>query len=183
MKEFSMDLLADSVSELRRRIDGKRAEMAALQEQLQRDERELHLFVEIIRLRGGSVDGSDVEELGDGSAVNGSVGTITSASGSLGETVLGILRQSGQPMHIQDLVAAVRDRGVPIPGRGEAANLIAHIRTHPEIVRPVRGMYGLRAWGLTDKPAPARRTRKRAVRRSAAKVRRPARATRAAKES
>jgi hypothetical protein len=81
-------------------------------------------------------------------------------------------------MHIQDLLARVREAGVEIPGRGTSANLIASISSNPAIVRPVRGMYGLREWGLNDRPT--LKKRRAARRRTSPRKRNPRHSSRVA---
>jgi len=73
------------------------------------------------------------------------------------------LDREKRPLHISELMQALRDRGVEIPGQGEPANLIAHLTKDERIVRPSRGMYALALWGLEVKPKlkPARRPRVR----------------------
>jgi hypothetical protein len=150
--EISTQQLLASISALRNRGEARRRELAALADESQRIDRELQLLLEIARLRGVSEDASE--------GATSFETTDASPSAGLIEAVTSILRQNGKPMHIQDLFSAVHDRGVVIPGKGEPANLISHIRLAPTIVRPVRGMYGLREWGLTDKPATPKRKRR-----------------------
>lgn len=81
---------------------------------------------------------------------------------SLEDVVEVLLRERGEPMHISDIRAALLERGVNLPGRGDEANVIVRLRRDPEkFVRPARGKYALREWGLQDLP-----TRRRARRSS-----------------
>lgn len=64
--------------------------------------------------------------------------------------VIDILNERGGPTYIGDLMAALQERSVEIPGSGQQANVIAHISRDERIVRPKRGFYGLSEWGLTD---------------------------------
>ncbi len=80
------------------------------------------------------------------------------------------LNRAGRPMHIQELMTTLKSREVEIPGSGDQANLISYLRRDSRIVRPARGLYGLRAWGLEDIEARAKSPkpkRKRSVRRTA----------------
>ena len=147
-----------------------KAELASITEELRRAEREVQLITELIRVRS---------EDGDAASGGPSAPIVTEPPDSaadiqeprLAEAVVEVLRRHGKAMHIQELTAAVRRAGIPIPGRGESANLIAHIRPHPEVVRPVRGVYGLREWGIEEavpRPRPRRR-RRRSTRGTAAR--------------
>jgi len=148
MDQITLEQIAESVAALRSEVEVKRAEIARLSDDVQRSERELTLLVELGRLR----DPAGSPTLGVQNRTAEAVPSAVNGTTTLAGAVLDLLRRRGQPMHIQELVSGVRDSGVSIPGRGEPANLIAHIRTHPDIVRPVRGMYGLREWGLADRP-------------------------------
>ncbi len=157
MGQIPTDQIAEAVAALRIAVEAKRLAISRLTEDLQRAERELNLLSELARLRDQSDGSVDSPPPQTASVPLGS----TNDSNGPASAVLDLLRRRGQPMHIQDLVAGVRDAGVAIPGRGEPANLIAHIRTHPDIVRPVRGMYGLREWGLVEAPKGTRKAIRR----------------------
>ena len=148
-------VLTESIGALRTDIEARRAELRTLSEALQHAERELQLMVELAHLRGIPVDGEPAAD-GDGAS-----SLLERAPGAeenqLQEAVIGILRAAGTPIHIQDLLARVRESGAEIPGRGTSANLIGSISSNPAIVRPVRGMYGLREWGLSDRPTHKKR--------------------------
>ena len=62
--------------------------------------------------------------------------------------VIDVLTERGEPTYIGDLMTALHERSVEIPGSGQQANVIAHISRDERIVRPQRGFYGLREWGL-----------------------------------
>ena len=72
------------------------------------------------------------------------------------------LEAAGRPVHVSELMRLLQRRNVPIPGAGKQANLISHMSRDDRIVRPTRGMYGLRSWGLED--VPGKRSRRRAKR-------------------
>jgi hypothetical protein len=163
---LTTEALADAAELLRDKIAAKKAEFADLAEDLRRAERELQLIAELIRVRGEGLVPDESARLP--SAPSSELTEVVSdGSGpSLAEAVVGVLRRQGKAMHIQELTVAVRKAGIPIPGRGESANVIAHIRSHPEVVRPVRGVYGLREWGIQDAVARPRKRRRRATRRA-----------------
>lgn len=76
------------------------------------------------------------------------------------DNVAMILEEEGHPLHISEIMRFLQDRQIELPGRGEQANVIAHIRRDPRFVRPSRGVYGLAAWGLRGDGA-RRRTKKK----------------------
>jgi len=153
---ISSEQIGDAISSLRGALDERIEAKSRIGLEVQQIERELALLIELGRLRGLLPEATN----GELPIENLPAGVPTA---QLSEVVITLLKRRGQPMHIQDLVAAVRGAGAAIPGRGEPANLITHIRTHPEIVRPVRGMYGLREWGLSDGASAPRRRRRRRV--------------------
>ena len=55
-----------------------------------------------------------------------------------------IVRGSGSGVYYRDLLKALSDRGVAVPGQDPAANLIAHLTRDERFVRTGRGTYGLR---------------------------------------
>jgi len=152
-----------------------KAELAAITEELRRAEREVQLITEVIRVR--NEEGEEAKPPRSVPIVPEQPDlAVDSQKPRLAEAVVEVLRRHGKVMHIQELTAAVRRAGIPIPGRGESANLIAHIRPHPEVVRPVRGVYGLREWGIEEAvPRPRRRRRRssRSVTAGKAATRRP----------
>jgi hypothetical protein len=80
-----------------------------------------------------------------------------------------VLNRAGRPMHIQELMATLKEKEVEIPGSGDQANLISYLRRDSRIVRPARGLYGLRVWGLEDiesKPKPKPKSKKRSAKRT-----------------
>lgn len=73
-----------------------------------------------------------------------------------------ILSEAGQPLHIAALREGLIERGVPLPGKGDEANIIVRLRRDENrFTRTGRGMYALAAWGM----AAVAPTRKKKVRR------------------
>ena len=70
-----------------------------------------------------------------------------------------ILSSSGKPMHISELRTSLIQMGVPLPGRGDEANIILRLRrANDRFVRTERGTYALTAWNLPEySPAPKRK--------------------------
>ena len=64
-------------------------------------------------------------------------------------TVEGILRSAGRPIHISDIRSSLLEKGIPIPGRGDEANVIVRLRRlEDRFTRTARGTYGLAEWKL-----------------------------------
>ena len=180
--ELNNDMLGQRALDLQQSVARLREELLRVQQQVDKEEQELRLILELLKLRGqDAVVGLDshaeapvppslsLQHPSQDSAISGA---------GLTAEVIATLREAGKPLHIKELVEAIRSRHVRIPGRGEPANLIAHIRRSEEIVRPSRGVYGLREWGLKDKVAATSRTsRKRSTSsRQRRSTKRPARA-------
>jgi hypothetical protein len=64
-----------------------------------------------------------------------------------------ILRERGQPMRVQDILACFVRRGMVLPGRGTPTNILAHLVVDNRFVRHARGVYGLSEWKSTAQPA------------------------------
>jgi hypothetical protein len=172
MTDIKTEQLRAAEASLREGLARTRSKIGELTRELDRGEQELRLVGELLRLRGADA----CEAAGDSDASVIPLVSARSTDGSrLSQAVVEILRQAGKPLHIQELMTRVRERQLPIPGKGEPANLIAHIRSKSGIVRPNRGMYGLKEWGIEDysdskaktqraMPRRPRRTAKRTVR-------------------
>lgn len=169
MTQLGTELLSQAIAGSEQVLADKRRTHSALTDEIQRLERELRLLQELRSLRGDPNSDAPAGQ---------PLPTVVASAGQpnddpLTACAIEILRANGQPMHIQDLAASVRERGAKIPGKGANANLIGHLRSSTYIVRPVRGMYALRAWGFSDRDEVAAR---RATRRDGARsaTRRPA---------
>jgi hypothetical protein len=92
-------------------------------------------------------------------------GTAPATTGSeLEDAVEAILRESGAPQHISAIRSQLLARGVPIPGRGDEANIIVRLRRlNSRFTRTARGTYGLAVWGVAEMTS-QRRGRRRAGR-------------------
>lgn len=171
------DSLRRAVAAAQGRAHDEQERLRQVQARLRAAERELALLAELGHLRGladlsGGNDASSAERetplqssLNLARPLTAQRAAPTRRDALVG-TVIDILREHGKPMPIRSLMAELVSRGAPIPGRGEQANLISVITRVPEIIRPQRGVYGLREWKLDDAPPPAtrpaRRTRKAA---------------------
>jgi len=74
-----------------------------------------------------------------------------------------ILTAQGKPMHISELRNSLIQMGIPLPGRGDEANIILRLRRASDrFVRTERGVYALVSWKLPKyKPAPRKKTVRR----------------------
>jgi hypothetical protein len=102
-----------------------------------------------------------LSSFGPPAATAPSAGTVpirsSSRNGSTGsyvvEKTMEILRDEGQPLHINDIHTKFLERGFAVPGAGKAANLIVHLRKSERIASPRRGIYGLvEQVGSSSKP-------------------------------
>ena len=87
-----------------------------------------------------------------------------SSANQFESSVADILAATGDPMHVSKIENELRERKIPIPGKGTVANLITRIRrANGRFVRVASGTYGLSEWNL--KPMPSKKkARKRATR-------------------
>jgi hypothetical protein len=171
---ISKETLQQSIAEASDAVRSRERELSAAQARLAEAERELKLLVDLAQLRGWAPDQSGrLDRIADATA-DGSSGGRLGRAPSAGRTglltaVTDILTERGEPMQIRELMAAVQERGVAIPGSGQQANLIAHISRDDRIARPRRGFYALREWGVEDAKPATRSRRRRTRRRSGAK--------------
>jgi hypothetical protein len=167
---ISREDLQHSISEARAKAQACADEVIAAQGRLAEAEREERLLVELAQLRGWSDDeegplaaGPPVDARANGTGETRRR-TPSPMRTALLTAVIDILNERGEPSYIGDLMAALQERSVEIPGSGQQANVIAHISRDERIVRPKRGFYGLSEWGLTDARtahAKSKRTRSR----------------------
>ncbi len=74
---------------------------------------------------------------------------VASNGMELEDAVALILEESGIPLHIGIIRERLIQNGVPIPGRGDDANIIVRLRKFEgRFTRTARGAYGLASWGL-----------------------------------
>jgi hypothetical protein len=143
------------------------AAIAPLQQRLQATRERLDLIQRLMRLGNGSIAEALIQsgKPRHGRATGPARSTIQSQGGTDVEDHLEtILQESERPMHIRDLRKALIQRGIPLPGRGDEANIILRLgRAKDRFVRTGRGMYGLTEWGIT--PVPPMQRKKRVYRR------------------
>lgn len=151
--------LAEALTAVRDRLQVIEARLEQLEQAAVKARKEEHLLEGLLALRRGD---DPPESNGDPplqvQSKNGEV------HADVVEATVALLRDERRPMHISELMAALQEKGVRIPGSGQQANLISYLRRDGRIVRPSRGIYGLGEWGLKDAAAPTRkkkRTRRR----------------------
>lgn len=146
-----------------REIDGIRREIAPLEQRMAGARERLDLIRRLIGLAEGNK--KSAAPATDEAAISRAASQLAPGSG-VEAHVEAILAERGEPMHIGLLRDELIQRGVPLPGRGDEANIIVRLRRDQEkFTRTGRGTYGLAAWGL---PAvtPTRSKRVRARRSS-----------------
>jgi hypothetical protein len=73
------------------------------------------------------------------------------AKSAIEDHVASLLEAEGAPLHITDIRNTLIERGVPLPGRGDEANIIVRLRRATDrFVRTGRGTYGSVSWGLEE---------------------------------
>jgi hypothetical protein len=168
--------LRDWASALSEQIGALRAELRRCQAELAAAEERQGLVHRLLELDGDttaepicSEDDHDTQPSAEPEAShldNGHALASRPTGRSLEDAVASILEGSGEPMHVGDIRLRLIADGVPIPGRGDDANIIVRLRAAPErFTRTARGTYALAAWGLPSldsKPAAkGRRSRTR----------------------
>ena len=148
---------------IEKEIEVIRASIAPLEQRLEAARERLDLVRRLIRLTEGAKS----------TPRRGVEAHISSSSGSAALLLTGrqdfeahlehILREAGKPMHISEIRQSLVDRAVPLPGRGDEANIIVRLRRAPErFTRTGRGTYALTTLGLDAVPPAKRRRRVRA---------------------
>lgn len=131
---------------LQEEMEKDKASLAGLQRKIKEAEQRIELLDRLLAMEGDSVPVKS-EQIG------------TSPDEFLAACER-IMRERGEPMHIRDIHAALIESGIPIPGKGNQANVISRLqRSDGRFIRTGRGMYGLPEFGLPEvRPT---RTRKR----------------------
>lgn len=86
------------------------------------------------------------------------------------DAVKKILSDSGRPLHIGEIHRDFLTRGLPIPGRGTAFNILAHLVNDKAFVRVARGTYAL-AGSVPEEQILPKAPRKKRSRRRAKRAR------------
>lgn len=163
--EHSLEQLQQWAAAIEKEIEKTRGDIAPLEQRLAAARERLDLIQRLIRLTEGA---QAVPRRGSGSRTSVSSGkTAPDQAGKqdLEAHLEHILSEAGKPMHISRIRQALVDRAIPLPGRGDEANIIIRLRRAPErFTRTGRGTYALATLGLDAVP-PARRQRRIRARR------------------
>jgi hypothetical protein len=128
--------------------------LAPLRDRLAAAREKLDLVNRLIHL--SSPDRSRSRHLSQASSAS----PTPSSSPGIEDRIEEILRSTGSPMHIRDIRNALIQKGVPLPGKGDEANIILRLRRdNARFIRTERGTYALVEWNLPAY-APAPRTKK-----------------------
>lgn len=145
-----------------------RRDIAAKRQILEQIEERLSLATRLIELERPGDPPNDVEENATGREIAPPVLRLSRPSDglSLEDEVESILAEAGSPLHISTIRERLIGDGVPIPGRGDDANIIVRLTKDEErFNRTARGTYALTAWGLPTVQSLKRGRRKTGVKR------------------
>lgn len=149
--------LTDRAEDLRAKIIAQQADLAQVEERLT-------LVTKLIEVETRAMAGTPAADGGSASKSDSvlTIRPMRKVTSDLEDAVEEILRDAGKPLHISAIRETLMARGVPIPGRGDDANIIVRLRRVEErFTRTARGTYGLAEWkipALKSKPRKARRT-------------------------
>jgi hypothetical protein len=136
------------------------AALNPLQQRLQAVRERLDLIQRLIRLENPCSSEASAQGNTSGQVAPPSVAVRSQPGTDVEDHLETILRESGNPMHIRDLRQALIERGIPLPGKGDEANIILRLgRAKDRFVRTGRGQYGLSKWGIESVP-PVQRTKR-----------------------
>lgn len=155
--------VSEALTAVRDRLQVIEARIEQLEQAAVKARKEEHLLEGLLALRRDEQPAAEiVASKAPASKRNGQV------NADVVEATIALLHDEHRPMHISELMAALQEKQVRIPGSGQQANLISYLRRDGRIVRPSRGIYGLGEWGLKDAVTPSRK-RKRTGRRKTTK--------------
>lgn len=87
--------------------------------------------------------------------------TVIGLPSSLEDHIEDILQLADSPMHVSEIRETLIERGLPLPGKGEEANIIVRMgRSENRFVRTGKGTYGLSSWNFQP-VTPTRKVRSR----------------------
>lgn len=118
---------------LQEEIEKDEASLARLQRQIREAQQRVELLDRLLALEGDS---------------GNSVAQAKTRPSDFLAACEGIMRAHGEPMHIREIHAALIEKGIPVPGKGNQANVISRLqRSDGRFIRTGRGMYGLPEFG------------------------------------
>jgi hypothetical protein len=129
------------------------ASIIPLQQRLEASREKLDLVQRLIHLSNPNVGSSytNIKEISQLSP--------TPTLPEIEDSIESILASCGKPMHISDIRASLIQLGIPLPGRGDEANIILRLRrANNRFIRTARGTYGLISWMLPEySPTPIKK--------------------------
>ena len=156
----SLDQLHQWAAAIENEIESIRSEIAPLELRLESARERLDLVQRLIRLTEGGQPAQQVQSGSEPSAAGGTKVMPQGGKQDLESQLESILAAAGKPMHISEIRQTLVDRAVPLPGRGDEANIIVRLRRAPDrFTRTGRGTYALAALGMDAVP-PAKRRRR-----------------------
>lgn len=144
------------ISNLSWRLDELKAEILELQKKIQRifkdveskQEQAQHLVI-LLKSEGVEIQDPELASLTDTAVADIAHDFMMNQTEKL-------------PVHYNEIAKAIMAKGILIPGKNPASNLLAHINRDKRFVRTAPGTYGLKEWGLKEMPQRKRKsTRKR----------------------
>lgn len=140
---------------LRWRLDSIKNEITTLQNKIQELFKEVdskqHQAQNIIMLLASEGSNVDDPEL------------VSLTNIAIAELTYDYLSSQGnkKSIHYNELTQNLMSKGVLIPGKNPAANLLSHISRDERFVRTGPGTYGLKEWGLSEMPSSRKKKSRR----------------------
>lgn len=136
MKSSQLAELTRWRAEALAQLQQSQGELAELQKQVRARQEKLELVERLLSLEGG-------DNMVTKAAVTGPDALLDACEE--------IIRAKGHPIHISEIHSALIERGVPIPGKGDEANIIVRLqRASGRFIRTGRGTYGLSDFGVPE---------------------------------
>lgn len=164
LEQQEVERLTQEEDMMRKKRDEELRSIAERQEKIKMRIRHIHA---LLALEGHSQPESNLLA----PAPDATTPVLTSLSPSLADHAYQLLAEAGQPLHYKKLAHELMSRGVLIPGREPANNLVARICADPRLLRPQRGFYGLREWYAPGSPSVGTRNPKTETKRKEAPLR------------
>jgi hypothetical protein len=168
MSSDYISTLKQTLATVRTRISARQTDIERLQREQTEDLEEEGLLSRLVDLKTNRHSKSGASEALPRVAEPKPSYTSAGTGGDMvRKAAIAALSGEGHPMHISVLHSRLEEMGVPIPGKGTQANVIAHLGREPSIIRLSRGIYGLKQWNLTPKTLRPEKSRPRRRGRSA----------------
>ena len=140
-----------------------RRDIAAKRQILERIDERLSLAMQLVELERATdpPDGTEANATGRKAPLAQPEPSRHADGSNLEDEVESILADAGSPLHISRIRELLIERGVPIPGRGDDANIIIRLTKDDErFNRTARGTYALKSWALPTMQSTKRGGRK-----------------------